>query len=492
MPRSAAGWHTRGRDAPSVDQDTQLGLPVYLQFHTRTTIHTHKCNDNRLTHATLVGAEMDREDRTAIGFDYTAGQEAHWFSELTRKRSSGPVTTQNRIMSRSASPETLAVHAGTYEDPVTGSVGTPIFQTSTFLLDDLSYQAFADGSLRDVPIYTRYGNPSQWSVQEKIAALENAESALVTSSGMSAIASTIYALTNLGSHIVSAYDVYGGTYNLLREDMPSAGREVTFVDPSDIAAVRNAIRPETQLMFFETLTNPLLKAPSIRALAEIARSANALLVVDNTFLTPVNLRPLDLGATIVVHSATKYLSGHSDLTAGAVVGPRKFLDRVWSQTLRFGGTLEPFSCFLLERGLKTLSVRIASQNKNAEVIARYLASHEGVRRVYHPSLGGDHYQGLDRDLYGGFGGMVSFEVASGDRAALEAMGRMRIPYVATSLGGVESLVSMPANTSHSSLTVRQRSVIGINPGLIRYSTGIENVGDLILDLKNALNATPGV
>lgn len=434
--------------------------------------------------------EIDLEDRAAIGFDYAAGQEAHWFSELTRKRSSGPVTTQNRIMSRSTSLETLAIHAGTYDDPVTGSVGTPIFQTSTFLLDDLSYQAFAVGSVRDVPIYTRYGNPSQWSVQEKIAALENGESALVTSSGMSAIASTIYALTNSGSHIVSAYDVYGGTYSLLREDMPSAGREVTFVDPTDVAAVLGAIRPETQLMFFESLTNPLLKVPPIRELAEIARSANALLVVDNTFLTPMNVRPLNLGATIVVHSATKYLSGHSDLTAGAVVGPRKFLDRVWSQTLRFGGTLEPLSCILLERGLKTLAIRMASHNKNAEALARYLAFHEAVQKVYHPSLGGNHYEGLERDLYGGFGGMVSFEVAGGDEAALEVMGRMRIPYVATSLGGVESLVSMPANTSHSSLTIRQRSTIGINSGLIRYSTGIENVDDLILDLQEALNATP--
>ncbi|MDT7785948.1 MAG: methionine-gamma-lyase [Pseudonocardiales bacterium] len=432
---------------------------------------------------------MTQADRTAVGFDegFTTG--AGWFGELRRRRSAGPVSRQNRVLPRTASPETLAVHAGTYEDPITGSVGTPIFQTTTFLLDDASYGAFAGGALRDVPIYTRYGNPSQWSVQEKIAALEGAESAMVTSSGMSAIASTIYALTNAGSHIISAYDVYGGTYNMLREDMPSAGREVTFVDPTDLAAVEAAIRPETQLLFFESLTNPLLKAPQVRRIAEIAKRANALLVIDNTFLTPVNMRPLELGADIVVHSATKYLGGHSDLTAGAVVGRRKFLDRVWAQALRFGGTLEPLSCFLLERGIKTLPLRVKAQNDNAREIARFLSSHDMVTDVYHPELGGDRYAYLDHENYRGFGGMVSFEVTGGDPAALRFMKELTVPYIATSLGGVESLVSMPGNTSHSSLTTKQKALIGINPGLIRFSVGIENVRDLIEDLRHAFEAT---
>jgi cystathionine beta-lyase/cystathionine gamma-synthase len=429
-------------------------------------------------------------ERTAKGFEEGRTAEAGWFGELTRRRSAGPVSPQHRVLPREISPETLAVHAGTYEDPVTGSVGTPIFQTSTFLLDDASYGAFSDGAMRDVPIYTRYGNPSQWSVQEKIAALENAESALVTSSGMSAIASTIYALTNSGSHIISAYDVYGGTYNLLREDMPSAGREVSFVDPTDVDAVRAAVREETQLLFFETLTNPLLKAPDIRAIAEIAREANALLVVDNTFLTPVMSQPLAQGADIVVHSATKYLAGHSDLTAGAVVGRRKFLDRIWAQALRFGGTLEPLCCFLLERGLKTLPLRIRTQNENAREIAKFLAGHDRIADVHHPDLGGDRYANLRRADYAGYGGMVSFEVKGGDEAALAFMNNLKIPYVATSLGGVESLVSMPSNTSHSSLTSRQMALIGINPGLVRLSAGIENIRDLLEDLAHALDALP--
>jgi cystathionine beta-lyase/cystathionine gamma-synthase len=427
-------------------------------------------------------------DSSAIGFNEGRSAGVEWFNDLARKRVLGPVSKYQRILSRSTSCETLAVHAGTYHDPVTGCVGTPIFQTTTFLLDDSSYEAFSDGSFRDVPIYTRYGNPSQWAVQEKIAALEGAESGLVTSSGMSAIACTLYGLTNSGSHIISAYDVYGGTYNLLREDMTSAGRDVTFVDPLNIAEIREAIRPETQVLFFETLTNPLLKAPPIKRIAELARDANALLIVDNTFLTPVNMRPLTLGADIVVHSATKYLSGHSDLTAGAVAGRRKFLDRIWSQAMRFGGTLESFPCFLLERGLKTLPLRIKAQNKNAAVVAEFLSCRDEVAAVHYPALDGTRYPALEVEHYGGYGGVVSFEVKGGDKAALFLMANLSIPYVATSLGGVESLVSMPANTSHSSLTTRQLKQVGINPGLIRYSAGIENPEDLISDLRAGLEA----
>jgi methionine-gamma-lyase len=411
--------------------------------------------------------------------------DADWFNDLTRKRSRGPISPHHRVLPRTTSLETLAVHAGTYEDPITGSVGTPIFQTTTFLLDNASYAAFADGTLRDIPIYSRYGNPSQWSVQEKVAALEGAESGLVTSSGMSAIANTIYALTNSKSHIISGYDVYGGTYNLLREDLPSAGRSVSFVDPTDLEGVAAAIRPETQLLFFETLTNPMLKAPDIRAIANIAAQAKALLVVDNTFLTPMNMRPLALGADIVVHSATKYLSGHSDLTAGAVVGRRKYLDRIWAQTLRFGGTLDPLCCFLLERGMKTLPLRMQRHNENALRIAKALSGHPRVKKVLHPAVSGLLSTKQAED-YSGFGGMVSLVVEGGDEAADAFMKRLRIPYLATSLGGVESLVSMPANTSHSSLTDRQRSQVGIDPGMVRFSAGVENDQDLIDDLFDAL------
>lgn len=431
---------------------------------------------------------MRENSRTALGFTSDPPDDVNWFNDLDRRRTAGPRLPQNRTLDRPAKQATVAVHSGTYEDPVTGSVGTPVFQTSTFLLDEASYRAFSEGATRDVPIYTRYGNPSQWSVQEKIAALEGAESALVTSSGMSSIAAAVYALTNNGSHVVTAHDVYGGSYNLMREDMPSAGREVTFVDPTDPERIARAMRPETQLLFFETLTNPLLKAPPLREISRIARDNDALLVVDNTFLSPVNMRPLELGADVVVHSATKYLNGHSDLTAGCVAGSRKFLDRIWSQTQRFGGSLEPLSCFLLERGMKTLPLRMRAQNGNATGIAAFLAAHPKVVHVHHPSLPEYPCTHLGEDVHGGYGGMVSFEVRGGDEAALKLMHHLGIPYVATSLGGVESLVSMPANTSHSSLTAAQRAAIGIRPGLIRYSAGIEDLDDLLDDLGRALDA----
>ncbi|MFD5454011.1 trans-sulfuration enzyme family protein [Streptomyces olivaceus] len=431
---------------------------------------------------------MNTPDRAAIGFQSGLEEEANWVNDLRRRRREGPRSAHNNVVDASAGVSTRAVHSGVYKDPVTGAVGTPIFQTSTFLLDELSYAAFERGATRDVPIYTRYGNPSQWAVQEKVAALEGAQSAVVTSSGMSAIAGTVYALTNNGSHIITAYDVYGGTYNLMREDMPSAGREVSFVDATDLSAIAAAIRPETQLMFFESLTNPLLKAPPLREIAALARKHNILLVVDNTLLSPVNLRPLDLGADVVLHSATKYLNGHSDLTAGVVASSRKYADRIWGQILRFGGTLESLSCFLLERGMKTLVPRMRAHNENATALAQFLAGHEKVRAVYHPSLADYSYRQLKDDVLDGYGGMVAFEVEGGDEDALEFLDRVRVPCAATSLGGVESLVSMPANTSHCSLTTAQRAAIGINGGLIRYSAGIENTEDLIADAARALDS----
>ncbi|SCF93524.1 cystathionine gamma-synthase [Streptomyces sp. MnatMP-M27] len=431
---------------------------------------------------------MNTPDRAAIGFESGLEEEANWVNDLRRRRREGPRSTHNHVVDASVGTSTRAVHSGVYQDPVTGAVGTPIFQTSTFLLDELSYAAFSRGATRDVPIYTRYGNPSQWAVQEKAAALEGAQSAVVTSSGMSAIASTVYALTNNGSHIITAYDVYGGTYNLMREDMPSAGREVTFVDPTDLSAIARAIRPETQLMFFETLTNPLLKAPPLREIATLARQHDILLVVDNTLLSPVNLRPLELGADVVLHSATKYLNGHSDLTSGVVAASRKFADRIWAQILRFGGTLEPFACFLLERGMKTLVPRMRAHNENSTALARFLADHPKVRAVYHPSLDGYPYRQLKDDVLEGYGGIVAFEVEGGDDAALKFLDKVRVPCAATSLGGVESLVSMPTNTSHCSLTTAQRAAIGINGGLVRYSAGIEDTEDLIEDTGRALDS----
>ncbi|MCX4820793.1 aminotransferase class I/II-fold pyridoxal phosphate-dependent enzyme [Streptomyces sp. NBC_01142] len=406
---------------------------------------------------------------------------------LRRGRVPGPRLSQQRVVDDTGT-STRSVHAGTYEDPVTGAVGTPVFQTSTFTFTEDTYEAFDQGHIRDVPIYGRYGSPNQWVVQEKLASLENAESAVLFSSGMAAITTTLLALTNRGGHIVSSRDVYGGTFNLLREDMHQLGREVTFTDPVDIDAIRAAVRDNTQVLFFETLTNPLLKAAPLVELGRLAREKNLLLVVDGTFLPPVCLRALEHGAHIVIHSATKYLNGHSDVTAGVAAGPRKYVDRIWAQLLKFGGSLDAMMCFLLERGLKTLALRMRQHSESAVAIAEFLAGHSAVHRVHHPSRPDYPYTWLHEMRPDGFGGMVAFELGGGDEAALKLMDRLRIPVVATSLGGVESLISLPFNTSHSFLTERQRAEVGIAPGLVRFSVGIEDTSDLVTDLDQALSS----
>ncbi|MEN8649775.1 aminotransferase class I/II-fold pyridoxal phosphate-dependent enzyme [Streptomyces sp. 21So2-11] len=425
---------------------------------------------------------MTRSNGEAPG----AGHDRPWMNSLRRGRVPGPRLPQQRVMDE-AGPGTRSVHAGTYEDPVTGAVGTPIFQTTTFAFTEDTYEAFDQGHIRDVPIYGRYGSPNQWAVQEKLASLESAESALLFSSGMAAITTTLLALTNHGGHIVSSRDVYGGTFNLLREDMHQLGREVTFTDPVDIDAIRAAVQENTQVLFFETLTNPLLKAAPLVELGRLAREKDLLLVVDGTFLPPVCLRALEQGAHIVIHSATKYLNGHSDVTAGIAAGQRKYIDRIWAQMLKFGGSLDAMMCFLLERGLKTLALRMRQHSESSVTVAEFLAGHPSVRKVHHPSRPDYPYTWLHDMNPDGFGGMVSFELAGGDEAALKLLDRLRIPLVATSLGGVESLISLPFNTSHSFLTERQRGEVGIAPGLVRFSVGIEDTDDLIADLDQALS-----
>jgi cystathionine beta-lyase/cystathionine gamma-synthase len=385
---------------------------------------------------------------------------------------------------------TVCVHAGGYEDPVTGAVAGTLFPSTTFRFSETSYASFSQGITRDVPIYTRYGNPNQWFVQEKIATLEGAESACVFASGMGAIFTTLLALTNRGGHVVSAYDVYGGTYDLLKE-LHQIGRTVTFVDATDVTAVERAIKDETQILFFETLSNPLLKALPLPQLGKLARQHKLLLVVDNTFLTPIFCRPVAHGAHLVVHSGTKYLNGHSDVVSGVVSGSRKYVDRIWQQSLRVGAPLDPLACFLLERGLKTLEVRMRRHADNAVRIAAFLAEHPAVARVHYPSLPSYSDRWIDDYCRGGYGGLVSFEVTGGDEAALRMTERLRLPALATSLGGVESLVSLPFNTSHSALTLRQRQSMGIRPGLVRLSLGIEDAEDLMADLSQALDTEAG-
>jgi cystathionine beta-lyase/cystathionine gamma-synthase len=432
---------------------------------------------------------MDKKQLTkAIGELPGAEPKNQWSNNLKRGRVPGPRLKEHKVVADGLGPGTQCVHAGTYQDPRIGAVTTPLFQTTTFAFSGHSYDSFSMGTTRDVPIYTRYGNPNQWSVQEKVATLEGAASALVFASGMAAIYTALVALTNRGGHVVSAIDLYGGSYSFLKEDMHQYGREVTFVDPTDFKAIENAIQDNTQVLFFETLTNPLLKAVPLVELGQLAKRLDLLLVVDNTFLSPILCRPLDHGAHIVIHSCTKYLNGHSDLMAGVAAGSRKYVDRIWAQMLKAGGHLEPISCFLLERGLKTLELRVRRQVDNANALAGLLASHPKVRRTYHPSVAGYEYPWVNDYCKDGYGGMLSFEVEGGDEAALRLLDKLTVPAVATSLGGVESLISLPFNTSHSVLTEKQRTRIGINPGLVQFSAGIENTPDLIKDFSIALDA----
>ncbi|MGB0897298.1 MAG: trans-sulfuration enzyme family protein [Flavobacteriaceae bacterium] len=411
-----------------------------------------------------------------------------WFNDLNRKRESGPKLQDKRYSS--FGDGTKSVHAGQYDDPQTGALGTPIYQCSTFYLNEASYEAIEEGRGRDEMIYTRYGNPSQWSVQEKLSALENAESSIVFSSGMAAISSTLLAVLDKGSHVVSSRDIYGGTYNFLYEDLDRYGMSVTFTSPTDINEIERAIQENTKVLYFEALTNPLLKITPIKNLVALGKKYNLRVIIDNTFLTPYNVKMLDLGVDLVVNSATKYLNGHSDLIGGTVSGSRKLVDRIWPQMLKNGGSMDPHACFLLERSLKTFALRMQTHNNNALQLAKYLENHSKIKRVYYPGLAShEQHQLAAEQLQGRYSGMVSFEIDGGDKNAHMLLQHLKLPKEATSLGGVESLISLPYNTSQASLTKEQQKAIGINDGLIRLSVGIEDIDDLITDFKQGLTAT---
>ena len=409
-----------------------------------------------------------------------------WFNDLTRSRELGPTLTANRYSDCKKS--TQSVHAGQYDDPTTGALGTPIYQCSTFNLTEQHYQAIEEGRGRDELIYTRYGNPSQWSVQEKIAALENAESSIVFSSGMAAISTTLLSVLEKGSHIISSRDIYGGTYNFIYEDLVKYGMSASFVCPTDIQEIEAAITDKTKVLFFESLTNPLLKLTPIKALVALGKKYNLRVVIDNTFLTPHNTNMLDFGVDLVVNSATKYLNGHSDLIAGTVSGSRKLIDGIWPQMLKNGGPLDPHACFLLERSLKTFALRMKTHNSNALALAQFFDQHPNIVKVYYPGLTSyGQYELAQSQLDGKCSGMISFEIIGGNENAHKLLSYLRLPKEATSLGGVESLISLPYNTSQASLTKQQQQAIGINVGLVRLSVGIEDIEDLIADFGQAID-----
>ena len=393
------------------------------------------------------------------------------------------MTTERRAFKGKS---TIAVHAGE-TSPCRGEATTPIFQTSTFYFPTDDPKTW-DGKVPEGSyIYTRWGNPTARVAEDKLAALEGAERGLVFSSGMAAITSTILAFVGKGDHIVSVEDVYGGTYSFLRSELPRLGVEVTFVDASDIGAIEDAMRPNTKMVYLESPTNPLLKLCDIKSAAEVASSHGARSVIDSTFATPINQRPIELGVDVVVHSCTKYLNGHTDLIAGAVLGKAEDIERISMKRILYGGTLDPIGAFLLIRGLRTLDLRMERHNRNGEAISRFLESHPSVDGVHYPGLPSHPQHALASRQMSGFGGMVSFEVKGGRAAAEEALRSFQIVKRATSLGGVDSLASMPLNSSHSALTPEERQRMGIRDQIIRLSLGIEDAEDLIQDLGQALD-----
>lgn len=377
--------------------------------------------------------------------------------------------------------DTRLIHAGEPEPRILGAVTTPVFQTVTFALPPLA-------TMEDVR-YVRLNNtPNHDALHGKLASLENGEAALVTASGMAAISTTLLTVLKAGDHLLAQNGVYGGTLGFFRDECPAFGIAVDLIDANDPASWRKALRPTTRAIYVEPMTNPLLEVGDLDAVVRFAREHDIVAIIDNTFATPVNFRPIDAGFDLVVHSATKYLNGHDDVAAGAVVGGAEWIDRIRARLERLGGCLDPHAAFLLHRGLKTLAVRVRYQNASALRIARFLEDHPAVTRVHYPGLESHPHHARARELFDGFGGTITFDVAGGLEAADRLMSTLRIAIPAPSLGGVETLVMSPARISHWGLTPEERARIGIGDGLVRLSVGLEATRDLIGDLEQALHA----
>lgn len=373
---------------------------------------------------------------------------------------------------------TAAIHAGAPEPRERDPVVVPIHQSATF------FGSGADGS--EVR-YTRYGtNPNHAELAAKLAALEGTEDAIALASGMAAMSMTVLALTQTGDHIVASEHLYGATKKLLTTEMPKRGVHVDFVDPGVTRAWRGALQDSTRLLIFEVPTNPTLRVFDPRPVAQLARERGLLMVADTTFASPANLRGPDVGIDVVVHSATKYLAGHSDLSAGAVCGSRAVVAEVREKLKLYGPVLDPHASFLLARGIKTLGVRMDRHNGNAAELAAWFEAQPGVSRVAYPGLPSHPDHALAKELLHGYGGMVSVVLEGGGPAADTFMDALELALAAPSLGGVETLVSQPRFTSHVALTPAERDRMGIPDGFVRISVGIEDVDDLRRDFDAAL------
>ncbi|WP_203339020.1 bifunctional cystathionine gamma-lyase/homocysteine desulfhydrase [Planococcus beijingensis] len=374
-------------------------------------------------------------------------------------------------------PKTRLIHGGIVGDEATGAVSTPIYQVST-------YKQEAVGKFKGYE-YSRTGNPTRHALEELIADVEFGHAGFAFGSGMAAI-SSVMMLFSAGDHVVLTDDVYGGTYRVINKVLNRFGLEFTFVDTGNLEEVEAAVKENTKAIFIETPTNPLLKVTDIEAVSAFAKSKGLLTIVDNTFMTPYLQNPISLGADIVVHSATKYIGGHSDVVAGlVVVNSAELAEQVHFVQNSIGAILGPQDSWLLIRGLKTLGLRMEEANSNAQKIAQFLETHEAVGKVIYPGLESHPGRDLMQKQANGFGGMISFDVGSREKAG-ELLAKLKYFTLAESLGAVESLISVPAQMTHASIPIERRAELGIVEGLVRISVGIEDVEDLIEDLENAL------
>jgi cystathionine beta-lyase/cystathionine gamma-synthase len=380
-------------------------------------------------------------------------------------------------------PETEAVRGGTGLDKKNGPLTTPIYQTSTFEVTDSEQQ------VRAIPtdmFYTRYGNPTHTVAEKAIAELEGADAALLFASGMGAITTSMLSLLKSGDHVVGQRDIYGGATKFFTQWLPKLGIETTFVDTNEYDQHARAIRPNTRLLYLESPTNPLLRVVDLNKVVALARQHSLITFIDSTFATPINQRPADFGIDLIMHSGTKYFAGHSDLICGIVAGRQDLIDTIHSTRTTLGGVMDPHAAWLLLRGIKTLAVRVQRQNDNALRVAEFLAHHTKVKRVHYPFVEGHPQRALAMEQLHGGGGVLSFEVDGTGEDAKRLSEALRLFTLAPSLGGVESLVSIPVLTSHAMISADLRQKMGVTEQLIRLSVGIENVDDLIADIEQAL------
>ncbi len=375
--------------------------------------------------------------------------------------------------------ETKLIHAGEPAPRINGAVSMPIFQSAMF-------EYAGETGYHDLKYIRLNNTPNHLALHKKLSALENAEDALVAASGMAAISTALLGVLSAGDHLLAQNTLYGGTHDLLTKDFAAFGLSYDFIDADDPASWKSKLRPNTKAIYVETMTNPLLQVADLKAVPQFAKAQGLVSLIDNTFASPINFRPAEWGFDLSLHSCTKYLNGHSDLVAGAIIGRADLVEKIRYKLNHLGGALDPHACFLLHRGMKTLAVRMKYQNESALQIARFLEKHPAIAVVNYPGLESHPRHQRSRELFDGFSGMLSFEMKGSLEAAQRFMKNTTLPIIAPSLGGIETLLTRPATTSHAGMSPQDRRRVGITDGLVRMSVGIEATEDIIDDFEHAL------